>query len=761
MQAVTFQPLIPPALWVTLAVALGILLTWYGWRAPARLPRWRWLGALGLTGLGGALALVILLNPNWTTTSPPPAGKPQLTVLVDRSASMSTPDTDEGATRWDAAARLADELRKQLAQRFDVRTLCFDARVTAADVTTQTTPDGASTDLAEALRTALQTESAAGQAVVVLSDGIHNASATDRVLETMQLARAVATPLYTQAFGGAQDARDVALELGAAQELAAPGQKVTIRAQVRQHGLAGRVTTLVLRDGTQELERRSIQLADAPPRDTLFEVQEAKLGLQRYELEVEPLPEEVTRANNTASFVLRVVDRPVNVMLLEGKPYWDGKFLMRTFASDPLVELHSLVRLSSTRVMERRLHRQPTSAPAAGTPTTNPTSNVADARREEWRVLTDAPTPFDGPTGLKAAQILVLGREAESFLNDDAVAQIRDWVARDGGALVCYRGAPVAQVNQPLAHLLPVRWVPGRETRFLPQFTPRGDDLRWLPMGTDERMTLPSGLPTLAMGAQVQAPAPLAVVLATAEGADADADTPVITYQTYGAGRIVVVEGAGMWRWALQAPRTEPEEEIYATFWHSLLHWLVSSTRLLPGQNLALHADQSTFSTNENATVTLLLRAEALTAELPKIELIGNAPAEPRVAEPVPLGDEPGTYRVSFGALPEGHYRAQVTGAAQTDTVQQVSFDVRGFLEEKLDLRARPDLLRRIAEDSGGAVLGTDAPEEINAHFREYLARSRPATVHHTTAWDRWWFFTAICAAWAGAWTLRRSGGLV
>ena len=53
-------------------------------------------------------------------------------------------------------------------------------------------------------------------------------------------------------------------------------------------------------------------------------------GLYRYEVRADALPGEVTTVNNTAPLLLRVVDQPIRVLLLEGKPYWDTKFLVRT-----------------------------------------------------------------------------------------------------------------------------------------------------------------------------------------------------------------------------------------------------------------------------------------------------------------------------------------------------------------------------------------------------------------------------------------------
>ena len=72
---------------------------------------------------------------------------------------------------------------------------------------------------------------------------------------------------------------------------------------------------------------------DGRPPEVRFWVKQDKMGLYPYEARVDPLPGEATQANNSATYLLRVIDQPISVLLVEGKPYWDTKFLMRTLSS--------------------------------------------------------------------------------------------------------------------------------------------------------------------------------------------------------------------------------------------------------------------------------------------------------------------------------------------------------------------------------------------------------------------------------------------
>jgi hypothetical protein len=182
-------------------------------------------------------------------------------------------------------------------------------------------PNGSATDLAAAVLGGVEDDRPQGQAIVLLSDGIHNAGGVDRIIDAARVAKAVSCPVYTLTIGGDVAVRDLAADLRAPQEIAFAGQKIAVPVVVRQRGLVGRDVQVSLRANGAEVDRRTVRLTDRETSEVRFEVGQAKPGVYRYEAVVEPLPEEVTRANNTALLVLRVVDRPVRVLLLEGRPY--------------------------------------------------------------------------------------------------------------------------------------------------------------------------------------------------------------------------------------------------------------------------------------------------------------------------------------------------------------------------------------------------------------------------------------------------------
>lgn len=765
MNDLTFLPLIPTAAWTALAAAGVVIWIIYAWRRPKAIPLARWVAILILMGLAIALPLVVLLNPTWLQRSEPPQGRPMLTILVDASQSMDVADTESG-TRFEAARRAALQASETLEDTFDIRVLTFGQGTAVADAESLATTEaiGPATDLARAIAEGIVTDRPQGQAMLLLSDGIHNTGSTRQVLDAVASARAVGAPIFVELFGGHQDVRDLRVQFRAPQELAFVGQTVSTSLVLEQNGLGGREAVVELLQDGQPIAKQQVMLSGKST-EVAFRLDAPTPGLFRYECHVAAVPGEVSTVNNTGTLLLRVVDEPVRVLLLEGKPYWDTKFLIRTLSRDPSIELVSLVQMAPDRFLKRSLTPIAPGEDAADEPAAEQEENAETEvrRKQAWEVIR-AVDVLDSAEALDSYQIIILGRDAEAFLTETALQQVQRWVDR-GGSLVCSRGAPAAEIHERLGRLMPVRWTEARESRFRVNWTSEGSQLRWLSGVQDaESATLTDDLltimPSLSTTAQVDGGKILTTVLASATSPDGRSTTPVISYQPFGAGRTVAVEGAGMWRWAFLSPDYQQHEQVYHTLWQSLVRWLVSQAGLLPGQDVALRTDRVTFSEAETATASLLVR-EGVASEPPRVLLVGGDLGDGRELVPVPSGSEPGTFRVPFGRLPEGRYEARVLGPLGSGSAASTAFDVRRNLQEQLDLTARPDLLAALARETGGDVLTGAPPERLAERFEAYRQRNHPDRVERTTAWDRWWVLSSILGLWVVTWIIRRWQGLV
>ena len=576
---------------------------------------------------------------------------------------------------------------------------------------------------------------------MVLSDGIHNVEdALASVSDAARTARAMAVPVYTKTLGTDAAVEDLDLQVVTPDSLSFVGQQVPMRALLSHPGIIGDAEVTLSTDGETVATQR-VAFSGAGPARVEFTVSREEPGLYRYVMEATPRPGEVVRANNASACYLRVVDQPIRVLVLEGKPYWDFKFLMRRLAEDSGLTVTGAVRMSEGRVLVREASK------AEGGP----------ADQEVVSVLAGGDRLLSSYDELKKYDVLVLGRDAETFLTPSAVGNLARWVAQWGGSVVCARGRPVQMVPERLDAMLPVRWRAAAEKRFRVHMTKDAEWAGWFPSHA-------ALMPSLATGESVQEVKPLASVLARADVEGPLQGMAVVTSQRYGAGVVMVIEGSGLWRWAVAGQEADtPETDLYGRFWNSLLRWLAASADFPPGSTAGLRPARQLFTTQERVALQLTVRddPEIKADSAPAVDIIDYTGGAVRARlQAVPDGQTPGLFNVVGDPLPAGAYLARLERGADARPVT-CAFDVTEPRQERLDLRSRPGLMKMLAEESGGVVLGDDAAGQIRKSYVEHWQEQHPDEFQKTPAWDRTIFLLSLAAVMAATWLVRRRGGLV
>jgi len=757
MKRLVFEPVISISTLMTLlAVCVVAVLAYHAIRPPRASRRCRTVhGALAAALF--VLLLGLLLDPTWLELIPSGRGRPVLHVLIDTSQSMATKDAG-GRTRLEAACEVARDTASRLGGRkkgFEVRLYAFDrkARPIAPPDLAGLKPNGEATDLSSGLRATLQGDERASQAILVLSDGIHNAAGgTTGLLRSVNAARALNSPIYTHVFGGEVRVVDLAVQLNSSEELAFTGQEFSVPVQVIHRGLSRGSAKVELSKDGQLIESKTVPFSGPEPEEVTFTLKAEEAGKESYTVSVAAMAGEVTRANNSRHLTLRVVDEPIRVLLLEGKPYWDLKFLTRILTQDPAVLLTSAVKLTEKRFLVRCAERVMDDAEGAAKKGT---------RTEDVKVVAPNSGPLEAlvkPNGLDPYQVVVLGRDAEAFLSPDVVRNLKDWVSRRGGALVCARGKPEQVIPEGLDALLPVRWAGPPESRFQVQFTDQGQLLHLV--SDDARRAFAESLPMLVAGAMVDREKPLARVLARADASDEGSNMPVLTYQPYGLGRAIVLEGCGMWRWAFSPATRAQRENLYRSFWSGLLRWIVTGADFLPGQTVALRPVKSTFSTLETAVLQVLARDESgFSAVNPPVVKLTKPAGETEKLTAAPFGSDVSLFKLALEPLPEGRYEAEVD--LPDAQAPGCSFEVLHPISESIELCARGDLLKRMARETGGDDLTGGSVATLRDACLRYWAAAHPARYRRESAWDNGFFLVGMVGLWSVTWIVRRRGGLV
>ncbi len=776
-----FDP--PFALLPTLTFALllaaamtGLYMRWRRVRPDrASLPPLLWR----LTALG--LLTLILLNPGVGGPSSQARIKPPFIALLDTSRSMTTDDaanSDSSAaatfnpapktTRWQAARRATLDnrtLRDGLESRFQVRWFGFDAGAQAAtpDALRQMrAPNGSQTGIGEAITQAVALTTNASNpnpsadkdgppsgGLLLVSDGRDNGAGFP--LDAARLARARGLPVYTFCVGQARPGRDLRVIARRPQQFVALGQTIEIGAEIRDTGIPRTpVRVDLLREGRRVASR---QIVAAPGiQDVAFPVVEPRKGFFRYAIACAVASGETDPANNRANVFLSVLDARIRVLLLEGQPSWDAKFLAQTLRADPTVTLDTIYQL--TPAFPFALSGSP-DAPTLRVPRT-----------------LDEMARYD---------VILLGRGVGTFFDAETTANLKRWVSERGGSLVFLRGRADDSATG-LHELEPLNFGPQEVEATRLRLTEAGRSHPGFALGgAADAPTVVQKLPALVSATQVTGEKAFSVVLARAQGGTSDASAPemaLLAYQRYGQGKTLAVVGQGLWRWAFLPPELGQYSRVYAEFWTQTVRWLVSESDFLPGQNLALHTDRTSYSSKD--TVNFLGYRRGPSASVPPIitltlpdggvETLASAPGAGagRAADftaayrPTQAGEyvatvapaEPSELSASSEASKPSPPKAApdpASRSARRAAPALAVFTVFAGQEEDANRAADPALMRQIAATGGGQALTRaeldSLPEKLRA--AEILRTQRQEA---RTLWDRGWALALLLGVLAAAW---------
>jgi hypothetical protein len=304
------------------------------------------------------------------------------------------------------------------------------------------------------------------------------------------------------------------------------------------------------------------------------------------------------------------------------------------------------------------------------------------------------------------------------------------------------------------------------EEEFRPRLTPEGrrhpvtslagaegqSEAAWEQLPRLPLLSRTRALPPEA-GARVLLEAPSVLVLGK--------PAPVVAVREVGAGRTLAVTTDSSWFWGyLAAEQGGGSARAYQRFWSNALRWLVRDPSLTPIQ---VSPDRPAVEPGEAVGLSIQARGPdwgpaagaPVTAELigedGKVVARGQATAGPDGVARLSLAPPgPGAYRVVASGPPPA------TGAPPERATSAVA--VRASGPEDSDAAPRPELLRAVAEATGGAftALPSGGMPDVPLADPEVVEVGRRRDV---PIWDRAAFLALLCAALAGEWILRRRWG--
>lgn len=718
---------------------------------------------------------------------------------IDRMSLLSRYDlAREILLRAPAAGANGKDTRsflESLRKSYTVRLYTFDSETSPAtektlsetnSVPTGTDPfneaGALGTDIASALEFAGRDVPAERlSSVIILTDGRHNARSSPETVAQALASRQ--TPVHCVMLGaGAKPPPDAGFLAVDAPDTVYTNDRVLVAAEIKLDGLQGSnaLVTLYRNDSlvassvvaaASESVRAKANLADMPGTN----------GMHVYRLELQRFDGEVTFSNNTATVCVTVMDEKTKLLVVEGWPRWEYRFIKNLFETrDPSVLLQQVL-----------IHPDP----LAGVPALPPVH--ASAARPPGETEATA-LPETAEEWMKFDAV-ILGDVSPEDLGDAGMAALRRFVIERGGTLAVIAGPrhmPHFFGGTPLAELLPVSFAPdtrpcfaGPEDSFRIALTAEGrnhvltrlaaegesndaiwnglPDIRWRHGGVRAKegaRVLAYAVAPDARGMEAGAvPAAIPTEEALRRREEYERTHPLIVVHNAGMGRVVFLAFDHAWRLRYRAG-----DLYHHRLWGQILRWGGGEKLAYGTPHARLGTGKSRYQAGEPVRISARLSASdwsPINDARVSVDVVkdGKVALRKTLAR---LAGSAGLYSADVGALPPGEYRVDLDcrGAGnlpEAENTGKISawFSVaRDFPHELGELAADTGFLKRIADLSGGKAVEPDRIGELLPELGE-----PSASVRELIQKDLWngWPLLALIAALAGCeWVIRKKAGL-
>jgi hypothetical protein len=617
-------------------------------------------------------------------------------------------------------------------------------------------PDGATTDLVSPL---VETLAHGGEgeppiAAILLSDGGHNHGPPPSTLVQALARRKV--PLFTVALGDTAPPPDLAVLSTDAPESVFIGDRlighVTLK-DTMPAGLPFRLciappsgpgeTPLIawesrlVTDGSGE---RRIDF-DFPirsaaqrgiDRETARGVEVMSLPLT-LEASVSTTPGEHTADNNRGDLRVRVVKNRRKVLILDGRPRWETRYLHDIFERDKQWEVNLLM---------------------LGAPGT--------AAGETWPRGTTAGTfPQDRET-LFTYVLIILGEVPLTALQPRELNAIHDFVGDRAGGLIVIDGPRDhlrRLVGSAVGVMIPVQWTGAPASPPL--------HLRLTAAGRrDSAMALlPDPAENARLWSTLAAPhwAAGAVALPGSEtlleGVAGERVMPLVVTWRFGAGRVWYHAFEESWRW-----RDVVADLYHQKYWNQVAATIMEPPFAVRDRYVSLDIGGLMYERGDAARIRALA-VDARGRPILKPDAHAVLFRDGRRLATVPLTADEKTGRLSGETAPlePGSYEVgvEVKGLPESEMKARVGFRVHEGdpSAELATVACNEALLRQLAEASGGQLIREEDLASLPGKIGN-LARTR-VVEHDSALWQGWPWFVPFVALLAIEWLLRKKLGMI
>lgn len=680
----------------------------------------------GLKLVGAVFLLLTLLQPEIHQRSAK-HDEAKIAVVIDRTDSMTTEDVRQEGQSFTRTSWV-----DQLLETEAWKKMGDEVGIELFEIGHDEKPVLKETDLASSLARAREVEQLA--AVLVVGDGSHNAVKSP-LPEFLRLAEAE-VPAYAIEVGAETRLPDLILE-----PVEFPSYSIMNEAMVIPVRVSNTLTedapveVILMADGTP-VARQSVQVPAGGSEDTSLRWVPRVEGAVPLTVMVETHPLEKFLENNEQSAEVDIRKTLIRVLLIDSVPRWEFRFLRNALYRDPGVQVDSLL-----------LHPQLGAQSGPGYLSAFPVS------RDAW---SSYDVIFLGDVGL-----------GNNELNPDDLRNIELLVREQGSGLVFLpgpRGGHLRLRNTPLESLMPVEYDArypegvGLDLEMRMSLTREGKDhlLTQLHSSSSRNQQIWRRLPGFYWYAGIARARIGSEVLAThSSQRNENGRIPLLATRNAGTGHVLFLGTDAAWRW-----RKGVEDLYHYRFWGQVVRWMAHKRHMFGEEGARVFIQPERPEVGQEVTMTLSLRgAMALSEDVPfRLRLTD---AQGAVLSPaVNAMEGGGSYQTQW--IPDS------PGTVQLDLMSpngegepwfSTEFDVEGDIPEEIGVPVRPELLREMAQITGGESVTEEDASRLLETLAQLPRQQMVLTVNRV--WQSPFWIIAVFAFFGLYWILRKRQGWI
>ena len=754
----------------------------------------RWAQALGMLGNQETDSLIQQWvasadageEPNWLGNAQPPQTPAEQSAAEARKRQVnSTLEELAQMPRTEFVRRLLQSQPRDLLQKLQ-GLIGVDVRLFATEQKAATSEELASllqseriellpgnTDVLNVLQ-AVTAEDGAGEVrgIVLLTDG--RQSVPGDLTSATQLLSSLGVPVYAIPIGSRIPPRDLSIASVDVPEAIFLNDKAQIQATLATFGFEGEELTVRLeRDGKTLEEKKLADSADSAV--ATFAVPSTETGRFDYRIVADRKDGELRDDNNSRDVTLHVVDNKARVMLLDGDPRWEFRYLKNLLERDKQVD--------SSVVLFRQ-----------------PYLNLLD----DSYIASKLP-PLDAfALELAKTDLLIIGDVLAENVEPGVWELVEKAVSRDGLTVVVIPGRqsmPHGFQSKILASLLPVKEFNPRvaeqfqksaldspATSYHLKLSP---DAFHLPMfQLSDNMTLRDPTLTDLPGHQwIYGGVPKAGATLWASSrisGDSGAAVPTIVHHDYGFGQVVWMGIDSTWRWRMRSGDAR-----HYRFWGQLIRWAARNKSAAGNDDVRMTLSDTVIGESEQIDAVVRWNPERLkelqgatikvvaTPIVAKTDLKTDTDMKTKTGGSVAANENSSTltqftaaleasqdslerFRGRVPKLAPGLWQIelQVTGGT-LNLEQSIRTELLVRKEESTELAnvsCNRALLRQLAGMTGGEMIEPWNTDRLVSLLRpdDHAAQE----VQERTLWDQWWVLIVLFSLMMTEWVIRKLNGL-